>query len=111
MIKGALHFHRRPCLFFHIAANYPNIEEFYISDVNEELVLLYRTIQNEAEDLIELLSKIQHDYFKLESAHQRGFFNEIRNKLNANKSTFNYDKFSTSWIERSANFGAHCFSH
>lgn len=43
-------------LFFYVAQNYPSIESFFISDVNEELILAYKTIQKDVESLISLLA-------------------------------------------------------
>src|SRR5688572_10199479 len=42
-------------LFFHVAQRYPELEGFFISDVNEELVLAYKTIKLDVEGLISLL--------------------------------------------------------
>lgn len=36
-------------LFFYVAQNYPSIQSFFISDVNEELILAYTTIQRNIE--------------------------------------------------------------
>ncbi|MEW6240017.1 MAG: DNA adenine methylase [Chloroflexota bacterium] len=43
-------------LFFYVAKNYPSIKSFFISDVNEELILAYKTIQKDVESLISLLT-------------------------------------------------------
>ena len=46
-------------LYFHVAQNYPQIEEFFISDCNQQLVLAYQTIQQNVDDLVDFLGRLQ----------------------------------------------------
>ena len=49
-------------LFFYVAQKYPSIQSFFISDVNEELILAYKTIQKDVENLISLLATLEKKY-------------------------------------------------
>ena len=89
-------------LFFHIIQNYPNIENYYISDINEELILIYKTIQIDVEELISSLEKIEFLYKSLDTEDQKTYFYEIRSDLNRNKSNFNYSDFNECWVKRTA---------
>jgi DNA adenine methylase len=89
-------------LFFYIAHNFPCIEDFYISDANEELIVLYRVIQLAVDSLIEHLSNIQTSYFEMDTNEQKDYFLGVRNHFNNQKKTFDYTKFSAAWVDRAA---------
>jgi DNA adenine methylase len=71
-------------LFFHIAQRF-DIEEFFISDINLELVLVYLGVQKEVEHLIELLSQLQAAYFDQSPDERKQFFYETCTQFNANR--------------------------
>ncbi len=50
-------------LFFHIARTY-EVEEFLIADVNEELILAYRTVKKDVQGLIDALNEMQKKYHR-----------------------------------------------
>lgn len=90
-------------LFFHIAQNYgDSIKQFYISDVNEELIIVYFTIQQNVKSLITLLNQIESHYFSLEPSQQKKYFFKIRQEYNEQKAKTDFTKFSSDWITRSA---------
>lgn len=90
-------------LFFHIAKTYKkSIKRFYISDANEELIILYFTIQRDVKSLIKQLADIESHYFSLNSGQQKEFFLETRKQYNDKKEKINFSIFSNDWIERAA---------
>jgi DNA adenine methylase len=90
-------------LFFHIAQTYKDsIKQFYISDTNEELIILYFTIRRNVKSLIETLTDIERQYFSLEPAQQKEHFLKVRQEYNEQKPKFNFCEFSNDWITRSA---------
>jgi len=89
-------------LFFYVAQTYPSIEAFFISDVNAELILAYRTIQNNVENLIAWLECLEQKYHTLSRAEQKDFFYKTRTEFNYKLSSINFDKYQDSWIERTA---------
>ncbi len=88
-------------LFFHIAQNYP-VREFYISDVNEELVLLYQTIRENVNNLIATLAKTERAYFKLNNEQQKDFFYKTREDFNAERKQIDFSARQANWVERAA---------
>ena len=88
-------------LFFHTAQLY-EVDEFFISDVNDELVLTYTSIQKDVDGLIKLLNAIQNKYHRMNSERQSKYFYEIRETFNKERSKINFNRFSESWIERAA---------
>lgn len=89
-------------LFFHVAQNYPNIEEFYISDVNPELILVYKTVQKNVESLIAQLEAMELEYHELTAIKQKNYFYDKRKKFNDNLSKVDSKEFHTDWITRTA---------
>lgn len=87
-------------LFFYVAQNYPQIEKFYISDANQELVLAYTTIQKDVESLISFLATLEKNYHALDSLAQKEFFYEQRKKFNEKLLTVDFNKFQADWVER-----------
>lgn len=71
--------------------NYYDLKEIYISDINKELINTYNVIRTNLEELVNLLSKYQKQYFSFNKderknyyVSQRDRFNEL--KINGNKS-------------------------
>ncbi len=109
--QGRVHRYVEPfvgggAVFLHIAQNYP-IREFYISDINPELIILYRAIQENVEAVIRYLSCIESHYFSLEPTERSPFFYNTRNELNAARNRVSPDDFQARridayWFERAA---------
>ncbi|OGO41180.1 MAG: modification methylase, partial [Chloroflexi bacterium RBG_16_57_9] len=89
-------------VFFHIAQTYQHIKEFYFSDVNEELVLLYQTVQRGVEELIQLLARMESSYLALDIQRRKQFFYEARASFNQNRSRIDFGLFQPDWIDRAA---------
>ncbi len=88
-------------VFLHIAQFY-KVDDFFISDINPELVLAYKTIQKEVEDLIEFLLNIQTNYLSLDENERNKYFYQTRSTFNSLRNQINFHIFSKDWIERTA---------
>jgi DNA adenine methylase len=107
LADGSIHRYVEPFLgggavFFYLASNYQEIQEFYLFDINPELIIAYKTIQQHVEELIEELSRIQTEYFPLCLQEQVKYFYKIRNNFNLQKQEIDFHKYSYGWIERTA---------
>ncbi len=71
-------------VFFHVAQHY-TVSEYVISDTNPELILVYKSIQENVDELIHHLSNLQHDYNALNTESREVYFYEHRTALNALK--------------------------
>lgn len=89
-------------LFFHVAQNFPNIERFFISDINEELILAYKVIQQDVGGLISRLSSLEKKYHALSHIKQKDFFYQQRTKFNQELSEIDFENFHDNWLERAA---------
>ncbi len=88
-------------VFFHVAQNYP-VREYYLFDANHEIVVLYRSIQENVETLIRQLEAIQAVYHALSRAKQEEYFYKVRSEYNGLREQFDFDHFSVGWMERAA---------
>ncbi len=89
-------------LFFYIAQNYPSIESFAITDVNEELILAYKTIQKDVESLISFLAALEKKYHSLDRDEQKNFFYQQRADFNKKRTEIDFKNYHDNWIERTA---------
>lgn len=69
-------------VLFWILQTYPNITKAVINDVNRELIDTYRTIRNNVEELIGLLSTIQAEYSVLNDRQRKEYYLEKRRIFN-----------------------------
>jgi DNA adenine methylase len=86
-------------VFFDIVRNY-KIENAYLYDVNDDLVLAYQVIQRDVIRLIELLSDLQKKYLNFDKEERRDFFYEQRESYNRDRVGFDYSKPSDDWVKR-----------
>ncbi|MBO3460637.1 DNA adenine methylase [Aetokthonos hydrillicola Thurmond2011] len=106
LMKGTIKKYIEPfvgggAIFLYLAACYP-IEEFFISDINPELVLAYQTIKHNLKDLISVLSDIQKQYLSLNEEERKEYYYQIRLQFNSQRYQINFDKYSQKWAERTA---------
>lgn len=82
-------------VLFHILGRY-DLQEVYISDINEELVNTYRIIRDDVEKLIHFLSGYQKEYIPFEKEERKKYYLAKRmrfNELKANgNETINIEK-------------------
>jgi DNA adenine methylase len=88
-------------MFFHLVQFY-ELREFWLSDINEEIVLCYQTIKHSVKDLIDVLDDMQSRYWQSSPQDQEKMFYEMRGQFNINRSRIDFTNFSSAWIERTA---------
>ncbi len=88
-------------VFFDIIKNY-NIKSAYLTDINEELILVYLVIQRNPVDLIEYLESYEKKYKALSEDERKKYYYEMRSNLNQQRFQINYKKYSENWDSRAA---------
>ncbi len=68
-------------VLFDVLSNYC-IEEIYISDVNRELINVYKTIRDNVEALISILDSIQSEYALFNVEKQKEYYYDKRDEFN-----------------------------
>lgn len=64
-------------VFFYVAQHY-EVEHFYLSDVNEELVRTYVAIRDDVDGVVSELARLAEDYVRLDPRDRAGFYYEQR---------------------------------
>lgn len=88
-------------VFFELMQTF-KIKSAYISDINKDLILTYKTIQQKPEQLCNFLEKYQNKYDKTPKEQRNNLFLEKRTNFNKKRKEINYEKISDSWVERAA---------
>ena len=107
LFEGALTHYAEPfvgggAMLFHIANLFPNLE-LTILDVNREVFIVYKTIQNDVKQLISYLGELETAYLSLSAENRQKFYYQRRTLFNSQLSEVNVTNYSADWIIRAAN--------
>ena len=70
-------------MLFYMLQHFSNIRKAVINDVNEDLILTYRTIRDDVEALIDRLSRMEREYLSIDGQEKRSVkFYEVREQYN-----------------------------
>ena len=73
-------------MLFYMLQHFGNIRKAVINDVNEDLILTYRTIQDNVEALITNLDRLENDYLAIAEQDGRSqMFYEVRERFNQHR--------------------------
>lgn len=88
-------------VFFDIVQQY-KIERAYLYDINEELILTYKVIQQDVEKLIEVLWAHQAAYLPLDKVGRSEYYYQQRADYNQQRTFVDHSHYSEQWIRRAA---------
>ena len=88
-------------VFFDVAQNY-EVENAFLYDINDELILAYKVIQRDVFKLIEFLHRYEKQYKKLNDEKRKEYYYELRENYNLQRFNIDYNKYSDNWIPRVA---------
>jgi DNA adenine methylase len=89
-------------VFFWVAQNY-DVDNFYLYDLNDDLIIAYRVVQKDVSRLIEVLQCYDASYRRLGDFERKEFFYNERVIYNSKR--FKADSlYSEEWIKRAASF-------
>lgn len=77
-------------VLFDVLSDY-DIEEVYISDSNAELINVYVTLRDSAEQLISLLKEYENEYLPLNEEQRKAIYYKKRSRFNELKKSKTYD--------------------
>lgn len=69
-------------VLFYIISNYPEIKEFFINDINMELINLYKVIKTDVESLISYLEKLEANFIPKDVEDRKIYYYEKRKEFN-----------------------------
>ncbi|WP_029688938.1 DNA adenine methylase [Thermoanaerobacter sp. A7A] len=87
--------------FFFLKRNF-KVKESFLIDINKELIIGYKVIQNNVNELIDELSSMEEKYLKLSEEQRKDFYYNIRDEYNRQKDNFDYINYNLDWVKRAA---------
>lgn len=87
--------------FFFLANNY-EIKKATLIDINRELILCYKVIQTNYQELIENLNILQEIYYSIKQENRNEYYYEKRTEYNKALSKFDFNNYNDNWIERAS---------
>ncbi len=72
-------------VLFYLLQNY-KFEKIIINDINKDLILCYKVIKNNVNDLIKELSSFEDKFLSLNEEERKSFYYKVREEFNKNKS-------------------------
>ena len=88
-------------VFFDVVQQF-KIENSYLYDVNEELVLVWKVIQQDVHKLLEFLHRYEKSYLQLDTKQRSEYFYEQRTNFNLQRFNIGYQCYHENWIPRAA---------
>ncbi len=88
-------------VFFHVARHYP-IRSARLFDVNEELVLTYRVVQERVDELVEYLFDYSAKYLRCGPERREKMYRDMRSRFNQDRFNVNYARLADNWVPRAA---------
>lgn len=73
-------------VFFFLAQKYESLKQFYLFDINDDLVNCYKAVKESVGPLIKELAQLEKQYISLEQPKRRAFFLRVRWNFNREKS-------------------------
>lgn len=80
------------------------LDEIIISDINIELLIVYKTVKADVEGLIEQLNRLKKSFLSLSEEERDKFYYEQRHLFNQNVEEVKFAHYRSSWIRRTAQF-------
>lgn len=91
-------------VFFELTANY-DFDEIILNDINKELILTYKVIKKNIDELIKQLKALEDLYFSYDDQNAtKEYYYEVRKKFNISKDKTNFSSINTDTIKHSAYF-------
>lgn len=87
--------------FFYLKSRF-QINNSYLFDINRELIVGYKVLQNYPKELINHLNILEIEYINKNEEERKNYYYEIRDRYNAQINSFDYINYNAEWIERAS---------
>ena len=87
--------------FFYITRNF-SFDKCYICDINEELVLSYKTVQQAVQELAEELEIFEAEFLSSNDHQKEEYYYDVRDAFNKDLPAIDFSKYGPEWIRRTA---------
>ncbi|HNS71734.1 MAG TPA: Dam family site-specific DNA-(adenine-N6)-methyltransferase, partial [bacterium] len=87
--------------FFYLKGRF-HINKSFLLDINRELIVGYKVLQNNPKELINRLKELETEYIDKNEEERKNYYYKIRDRYNSQISSFDYINYNTNWIERAS---------
>ena len=87
--------------FFYLKSKF-QINNSFLFDINRELIVGYKVLQNDHKELINHLKSLEIEYITENEEKRKDYYYTIRNRYNSQINSFDYNNYNATWIERAA---------
>ncbi|MFC1585227.1 DNA adenine methylase [Fibrobacterota bacterium] len=88
-------------MFFFIMQNF-RLKKACLNDSSKEVIIAYKVIKKDPENLIKYLSRYKERYLSLRQNKRPAFYYNMRDAYNSGRQAMDYRKYSQNWIQRTA---------
>lgn len=88
-------------MFFFLKSNY-DLKNSILLDINPELIMAYRVVQNDHGQLISFLEDMETQHLKKGEDERKKNFYDIRDDYNLQMQMMDYGNYDEEWIQRTA---------
>ena len=88
-------------VFFHLAQLFA-VREFWLSDINKDIILCYQTVRHDVRGVMALLDEMQARYRQASVIEQEQMFYDIRTQFNDDLAAMDFAHYSQAWLNRAA---------
>lgn len=88
-------------LFFKVFQSFA-IQDCLLADINPELILVYKSIQQNVEGVIAALGRMEESYLALNSDQRRNSYYQVREDYNQQRQAIQFQEFESNWVSRAA---------
>jgi len=87
--------------FFYLKIRF-QINNSFLFDINRELLVGYKVLQNDPKELINQLKDLEIEYTAKNEGERKDYYYNIRDRYNSQINSFDFINYNTSWIERAS---------
>jgi len=99
-------------VFFHLKNNF-EIKETVLIDINRELIICFKVIQNNPVELITKLNKLEKIFLNSANEMRKDIYYDTRSLYNIRMNEFDFENYNFEWIDRASQtifFNKTCFN-
>ena len=88
--------------FFFFLKSFYHVSNSVLIDINRELILCYKVVQKNPNELIKKLKKLEEDFLTKSAQERKEMFYNTRSLYNGRMNEFDYENYNFEWITRAA---------
>ena len=86
-------------MFFYLKTHY-QIEQAYLFDINPDLIICYKVLQKNHQELITILAELASTFMAKDQDDRKSFYYQIRDRFNQQRMNLDFLNYNNTWIER-----------